>query len=578
MVQKVGEMQSAVKAVFFDIGGTLRITRHDVGRDPEKVREMMELLGEKASIESFVEKIHKGEKKYRKWCKPNYVELNEEELLTRFLLTDYPKEFVRSNAVTLNQLWRDSKRKYVLPDMVDTLRTLSARGYKLGLISNTTSSVEGHRMLAELGLTELFSAVVLSAAFGRRKPHPSLFLEAARQAGVHPWECAYVGDRPSRDVIGAMQSGYSKTVLIHTEDYVLDEFDPDDFEPEKDTELILAPDHRITRLTQLLDILLEVKPEINVGKPSRPDYLYDAALSTMWGIDQTNPFEESFTAANSIGIARFELNHKVTANAFLQFDHNRHYISSVHDPCGAAITYDEQKAQDLLISSLDEDKRKQGVEIACQTISLARNLGSKSVVLHPGAIVCDRSKDDLLRQLYSQGKRSSPEYDQLKAEIIAQRKGVVGVHKEQVLKSLLEILKFNAHGKSIPLALENRHRYFDLPIPDELEDMLSLGDGKGFGVQYDIGHAVVLDELGLVDHEEWLKRFGSRVIGVHIHDVKGITDHLAPGLGQVNFKKIVAYLPEACLKTLEIRATASLGQIAAGLEVLVRDGLVNKIL
>jgi len=107
--------------------------------------------------------------------------------------------------------------------------------------------------------------------------------------------------------------------------------------------------------------------------------------------------------------------------------------------------------------------------------------------------------------------------------------------------------------------------------------MLSLGDGKGFGVQYDIGHAVVLDELGLVKHEEWLKRFGSRIIGVHIHDVKGITDHLAPGLGQVNFGKIVSYLPENCLKTLEIRANTSIDQIAAGLEVLKNSGMVTKL-
>ena len=157
-------------------------------------------------------------------------------------------------------------------------------------------------MLAEEGLTELFSAVVLSAAFGRRKPHPSIFLEAARQAGVHPSECAYVGDRPSRDIIGAMQSGYSKTVLIHTEDYVLDEFDPDDFEPEKDTELILSPDHKISRLVQLLDIFPEVKPETINGRPSRPDYLFDAALSTMWGIDQPNPFEETFSQPIQSGL------------------------------------------------------------------------------------------------------------------------------------------------------------------------------------------------------------------------------------------------------------------------------------
>ena len=47
MLQKVGEMHSAVKAVFFDIGGTLRVTRQSEKRDLAKIRGMMNLLGEK---------------------------------------------------------------------------------------------------------------------------------------------------------------------------------------------------------------------------------------------------------------------------------------------------------------------------------------------------------------------------------------------------------------------------------------------------------------------------------------------------------------------------------------------------
>jgi HAD superfamily hydrolase (TIGR01549 family) len=570
-------MQPVIKAIFFDIGGTLRITRHDEGRDAAKIQEMMVLLGEKMTVQTFIDMIHKGEKRYRRWCKPNFIELNEEELLTRFLLPDYPQEFVRANAVRLNQLWRDSKRKYVLPDMAATLRALASRGYKLGLISNTTSSVEGPYILAQQGLAELFSAVVLSAKFGRRKPHPSIFLEAARQAHVHPWECAYVGDRPSRDLIGALQSGYSKTVLINTDDYVFDEFDQDDFEPEKDSELMLTADHNITKLSGLLEIFQNIDPASDTVDSTQPDYLYDIALSTMWGIDQPIPFEETFTVANKVGIAKFELNHKVTAQAFTQYDHNRHYIITVHDPCGATITYDEQKEYDLLISSLDEEKRKQGVAIACQTIDLARKLGAKSVVLHPGGIVCDRSKDDVLRKLYNQGSKATNEYKQVKDDMIAQRKEMVGAHKAQSIKSLLEILEFTKNGKKIALALENRYRFFDLPLPDELEEMMSLGDGEVFGFQYDIGHGEALGELGLVKRGEWLERFSRRIIGVHIHDVKGITDHLAPGLGSVNFNKIASFLPENTLKTLEIGPETKSTEIASSLEILVNACLVNKI-
>ncbi len=577
MMQKVGEMRSAVKAIFFDIGGTLRVTRQGESRDVKKIQQMMSLLGEKSTVEDFMKKMHQGGKLYRKWCKPNYIELNEEELLTRFLLPDYPVGFIRANAITLNQLWRESRRKYVLPDMAETMRTLAARGYKLGLISNTTSTVEGYRLLEEFGLTALFSSVVLSAAFGRRKPHPSLFIEAARQAGVHPWECAYVGDRASRDVIGPLQSGYSKTIIIRTDGYVLDEFDHDEFEIEKDKELMLKPNHSIGKLSQLLDIFPDLHGMAESPALSRPDQFYDVALSTMWGVDQDGPFEDTFEAARGIGIARFELNHRVTTEVFEHFEYNRHYVSSVHDPCCSTFSFDEQKKQDLLISSLDEEKRKQGVEIACQSIDLACRLGSKSVVLHPGSIVCDRSKENLLRKLYEQGKTETPEFAQIKAEMIEQRAQLVLPHMRQVMKSLSEIMEYNANCKGAALALENRYRFFDLPLPDELEEMLALGDRNTFGFQYDIGHAVALDELGLVRHEEWLERFGRCMIGVHIHDVSGITDHLAPGQGSVNYGKIADYLPQNCLKTLEIGPRSKIEEIAKGLEILTDAGIINRL-
>jgi len=570
-------MRSVVKAIFFDIGGTLRVTRQGEGRDLNKIQQMMDLLGEKSTIDEFISKMHKGGKLYRKWCKPNYVELNESDLLTRFLLPDYPRDFIRANAVTLNQLWRESRRKYVLPDMAETMRTLAARGYKLGLISNTTSTVEGYALLEENGLESLFSSVVLSAAYGRRKPHPSLFLEAARQAGVHPWECAYVGDRPSRDLIGALQSGYSKTIIIHTEGYVLDEFDQDDFELEKDKELMLKPDHRIGKLSQLLSIFPDLSVMAETPAAPRPEHLYDVALSTMWGVDQEGPFEDTFEAAHAIGVSRFELNHRVTTEVFEQFEYNKHYVSSVHDPCCSTFSFDEQKKHDLLISSLDEEKRKQGVEIACRSIDLACSLGAKSVVLHPGSIVCDRSKDNKLRKLYEQGQKDTLEFAQVRAEMLEQRKQLVSPHMLQVMKSLQEILEYNANCKGVSVALENRYRFFDLPLPDELEEMLALGDGHTLGFQYDIGHAVALDELGLVRHEEWLERFGTRMIGVHIHDVRGITDHLVPGQGSVNYGKIADYLPDNCLKTLEIGPQATIEEIAEGLDILTSAGIINRL-
>lgn len=571
------KMRSILKAIFFDIGGTLRVTYKDEVRDQQKIRELINFLGEKCTPEEMISRIRRGEKSYRRWCKPNFIELSEQDLWTRFILPDYPPSFIREHAVKLNQMWRDSRPKHILPDMVETMQTLNQRGYKLGIISNTTSSIEGYQMLASAGLTDLFSCVILSAEFGRRKPHPSLFIEAARKAGVQPQECVYVGDRPSRDLVGARQSNYGEVVIINTEGYTTDENDPDDYDPEKDSGLMMHPDHFIGRLTQLLDYYPTVSPSM-ADSHSEPGsvVLYDAALSTMWGVDQPLPLNQTFEATRSIGISRFELNHKFTPELFAQFDSDRYYVSTLHDPCPAPLSLDELKRQDLLISSPDEDRRKAAVDGVKRTIDLACRLGARSVVIHPGSVLVDSSRDRRLRELFKKGLSGSPDYSTLKEEMVAHRAQNAVPYVDQVCKSLLEIID-HAKGSGIALGLENRYRYYDIPLPGELESFLGLSSENWFGFQFDCGHAQALDQLGLVPMMDWLEKFGKRMVGCHLHDVSGITDHQAPGMGEVDFKRIAPFIPENACRTLEIGPQATLEQLADGLEVLASAGCIGRI-
>ena len=64
--------------------------------------------------------------------------------------------------------------------------------------------------------------------------------------------------------------------------------------------------------------------------------------------------------------------------------------------------------------------------------------------------------------------------------------------------------------------------------------------------------AAVAHRLGLVDKLRWLDVNGPRTIGSHLHDVRGILDHRAPGNGDVEWAYIVAGLPETALRTFEI--------------------------
>ncbi len=88
----------------------------------------------------------------------------------------------------------------------------------------------------------------------------------------------------------------------------------------------------------------------------------------------------------------------------------------------------------------------------------------------------------------------------------------------------------------VRLGLENRYHYFDIPTPDEMSALLAMAEPDRLGFIYDVGHAMAMDRLGFFPNEVWLKRFGRRIIGTHLHDVIGISDHQAPGLGDVDFR------------------------------------------
>jgi len=117
----------------------------------------------------------------------------------------------------------------------------------------------------------------------------------------------------------------------------------------------------------------------------------------------------------------------------------------------------------------------------------------------------------------------------------------------------------------------------EFPSPDELEILLNLAGPDRIGFIYDVGHAQTLDHLGFYPHEEWLKRFSSRIVGTHLHDVIGITDHLASGLGEVDFDMIAPYLPEDAFRTCEFQTFNTPEQVKASLKFLVEHGCIKSL-
>ena len=82
-------------------------------------------------------------------------------------------------------------------DVVPALERLRGAGYLIGSLTNGNADV--HRA----GIGHLFDFSVSAESVGKAKPHPKMYREACRLAGVDPSELAHVGDEPATDLEGA---------------------------------------------------------------------------------------------------------------------------------------------------------------------------------------------------------------------------------------------------------------------------------------------------------------------------------------------------------------------------------------
>jgi phosphoglycolate phosphatase len=81
----------------------------------------------------------------------------------------------------------------LMPGVAETLAGLFRRGVKMAVCSNKAVHFT-KQLVRELGLAEMFDAVLGPEDVGRPKPDPAMLLEAVRRLGVPKDETVYVGD------------------------------------------------------------------------------------------------------------------------------------------------------------------------------------------------------------------------------------------------------------------------------------------------------------------------------------------------------------------------------------------------
>jgi len=211
-----------IRAVVWDMGGTLEELTYDEAIQQEATRGLRPLLAEWGldpglDLAGLQAAVLSGMKAYQAWREESEVELPPERVWAEYVLPGYglSQERLAAAAEDLTLFYETHYQvRRLRPEAPIVLRALHRKGFRLAVISNTISRRLVPYKLAEYGIWRYFDPVVTSSSFGWRKPNERIFHEATRLMGLPPAACAYVGDTVSRDVIGARRAGYGLAIQI----------------------------------------------------------------------------------------------------------------------------------------------------------------------------------------------------------------------------------------------------------------------------------------------------------------------------------------------------------------------------
>ncbi len=137
----------------------------------------------------------------------------------------------------------------------------------------------------------------------------------------------------------------------------------------------------------------------------------------------------------------------------------------------------------------------------------------------------------------------------------------------------LDRLNAEAERREVLLGIENRLHFHEIPDLEEVGMILEQFRGGRLGYWHDVGHARVQEHLGIVQQRDLPQAYAEEMIGVHLHDVKGLEDHLAPGEGEVDFGELAPFVQPSHVKILEVRPTVTREALLQGIELLTSLGM-----
>jgi len=228
------------------------------------------------------------------------------------------------------------------------------------------------------------------------------------------------------------------------------------------------------------------------------------------------------------------------------FDAGEIRFGSLHDFCPLPTKTPVASPDSYRFSAASDEERERAVTQALQTIDLAAQLNAAFVVLHLGTVNMSPITNRLIAMAKA-GHYLSREYVRMKISAVQEREKIAPECLQRVKNCLLRVIDY-AVPKNIRIGLKARRDYEQIPTERELSELLEEMNSPHLGYWHDFGHCQVKENLGFIDHAEWLRAVAPRTFGCHVQDcIWPAREGQLPFTGGVDFEKLVPLLPTNCL-------------------------------
>jgi 2-haloalkanoic acid dehalogenase type II len=211
------ESKSRVKAVLFDLGGTLIKTAEippvmkrilkgcDIDRSLEEISQAWRKVDEQLNLRDLPQLLDEFWVQWNVRILRNLQVNSDTQRLAEFIATH----------------WWDYSDVALYPDAERMLLLLKEKGLKIGIVTNGLQS-DVDEILPKVGLQDFFDVVVVIDTLRKMKPDVEVFRYALQKLETVPSEAIFVGDEIEADYKGAKGAGLT-VYLVDRDDKVQDE-------------------------------------------------------------------------------------------------------------------------------------------------------------------------------------------------------------------------------------------------------------------------------------------------------------------------------------------------------------------